>query len=191
MLDILDAVTQGAVDDNNVRAASLAEAATGPWIGDAWPHIDYPGATGNYVDGPLQGLNVHLTLGGEGMARFTQTRQWKLVDDIATTVVDLSKVKVPRIMTDTFIGHLLSWHPDMPFTPWTQILPGDIVIFQAAAQRPDYLPSGHEFMSATEDRRLIVMSPQAAPQDEVLLQRQKFVKRLGLGSYAMAAPGYG
>jgi hypothetical protein len=169
---LLDTVVQAACDDSGLRAHRLAESATGPWVGDALVHIDFPGQPRHFAHGPLQGLNVHLTLGGEGTVRFGQLRRWQQILDISRLVVGLTADSAKPLEIDTAVSELLHNDPTIGFSDAIDLRAGDSLIFQAGADWPDYLPVAHDFRSTTLDRRIIVFSPWAAAAEEVLAARQ-------------------
>jgi hypothetical protein len=172
MTELVDLVVQGAVADDSKRAVSLAGRATGSWVGDAFPHIDFPDAMTNFRQSPLQGLNVHLTLGGEGVVRFGQIRSWRYLQEQSGLVRAAGKYGLSDLKIDELVGVSMAQTSEHAMIPYISLVPGDVVIFQAAAQRPDYLPVCHHFVSQSLDRRLIVLSPDVADGEAVLQQRR-------------------
>ena len=104
MVRLMDAAVQGALGDDHVQAVRLGAAATGPWVGDAEPHYDYPAATWNYEDNPLQGLNIHLSVGGNGVARFGHPRTWEMVNTIAKLVTAGREESISPLSLDQMVA---------------------------------------------------------------------------------------
>lgn len=172
LTDIMDATVQGASGQRDVLACQLGSRASGSYIGDAWPHIDFPGALDNYRRGLLQGVNVHVTLNGEGAVRFGHIRSWQQVRNIGDFVLDALKEDTPPLAIDVMIAYNIYKQASYNLTPYASLIAGDVLIWQAATQWPDHLPVIHDFASLNDKRSYAVFTPQAGPLDTVNERRE-------------------
>ncbi|MET8797665.1 hypothetical protein ABZV91_14650 [Nocardia sp. NPDC004568] len=72
--DVMDVTVQTITGRDDVVAARLQapEGGVAAGIGDSFPHTDFPGNTDDPEATEVHGFNVHVTLAGAGVVRFSQ-----------------------------------------------------------------------------------------------------------------------
>lgn len=158
--------------------------------GDAAAHIDFPGSHANPGPDELHGLNIHLTLSGEGEARFGLMREFQSAITLADGIVQarqdgLSPAEINKYLAqggtpETDLRMPLALREGVAHVGLAMqqasapvaLRPGDVVLFQARQHlAKKLLPTVHKFSTTQEPRWYAVFTPHGAPLAEVNEER--------------------
>ncbi len=182
--DVIDAAMCGILDRSDVVGRRMfgPEGAVAAGIGDGDAHTDFPGNLDDPDVSEVHGFNVHITLGGEGTARFSPVRSFGEVHAIAEllhaergkgkTIVEINE----RIFPDLF-GPYMKWASDPVHT-----VAGDILLFQSRPHiSKGLLPAVHHFASLTSDRMINILVPKSGTASDTIPLRVEMARRYELG----------
>lgn len=188
---VIDCAVEAATDRKQLGTDLFAYETGG---GDAAAHIDFPGSHANPGPDELHGLNIHLTLTGQGEARFGLLREFQSAVTLAEGIGQarqngLSSAEVnrylaqgsaqetdPRIPTALQEGVASVERAMQQASEPVELHPGDVVIFQARQhQAKGLLPTVHQFTTIQQPRWYTVFTPKGAPRTEVIEDRNEIL----------------
>ncbi|MFI6369213.1 hypothetical protein ACIBG0_41710 [Nocardia sp. NPDC050630] len=144
-------------------------------IGDAHPHTDFPGSAADAPIDDVHGFNVHVTLCGKGVVRFSPVRSFARVQNIASTIriaqrEGRSIVEINETFPELYADVMASAGDPVSH----QV--GDVLLFQSRPHRSKgLLPMVHHFESRTDDRWHNVFVPKAGNRDEINIRRARVI----------------
>jgi hypothetical protein len=180
--DAVDGAVQGALERDDVLATRVYSSETGHvvGVGDASPHTDFPGNLDNPPAEAIHGMNVHVTLAGEGEARFGLIRSFAAVRTIADAIHNAKRAGRDVLEINATFAALYGEHMASASPPVAHGA-GDILIFQSRPhERRGLLPVVHHFLTTNGDRSFIVFVPKCDSRERVSAARDVLIEHEGL-----------
>lgn len=178
--DVMDIVVQTITGRDDVAASRLQapEGGVAAGIGDSFPHTDFPGNTDDPDTTEVHGFNVHVTIAGAGVVRFSPVRSFAQTQQIADMIQDSKRAGRTVIdINETFptvYAELMSLAGEPTYHST-----GDMLLFQARPhRRKGLLPMVHHFETRTDDRMINVFVPKAGQRAAIVPRRLELIERL-------------
>ncbi|MGW6330933.1 hypothetical protein [Nocardia rhamnosiphila] len=186
--DVMDIAVQAITGRADVVASRLQapEGGVAAGIGDSFPHTDFPGNTDDPEITEVHGFNVHVTIAGAGVVRFSPVRSFAQTQQIADMIQDSKRAGRSVIDINETFPAVYSELMALAGEP-TYHSTGDLLLFQARPhRRKGLLPMVHHFETRTDDRMINVFVPKAEDRAAIVPRRLELIERLDLSPFGYA-----